>query len=388
MQYSEKTINLLSNLQRRYKFIICIKKHIKIIELLSTFIQPNLFATLTNDKRYEQLENLLTKIEVRQAFIEIKTKLYNYKPVSEHIAPKITGHQFAFAWLLVSFPEYILSKSKIDMTNENIYPDDVYFISKHMINSFIKFIYNINSKEHERIFFKSLNQYSNALTFFLKMDKIKYLNDLIMEYFSTNESIQLIKTDFLYDDDTKNDMINDKIIFKNKLFKEIYNLDKNITQEQLDIESNITLFKMKKINDIQFTILLNDIQSNKCIYLLNIITNIRNHLNDLSKSKFSINDILDPELIVNHVMNISLNKIHVDTYGDYLLSIINKLQAPIVINTSIARWAIIKEKSDTFTIHEYLTQMLFWALSEINDIYNNIDGLAKLANLGIDIFNL
>jgi hypothetical protein len=261
MQYSEKTINLLSNLQRRYKFIICIKKHIKIIELLSTFIQPNLFATLTNDKRYEQLENLLTKIEVRHAFIEIKTKLYNYKPVSE----------------------YILSKSKIDMTNENIYPDDVYFISKHMINSFIKFIYNINSKEHERIFFKSLNQYSNALTFFLKMDKIKYLNDLIMEYFSTNESIQLIKTDFLYDDDTKNDMINDKIIFKNKLFKEIYNLDKNITQEQLDIESNITLFKMKKINDIQFTILLNDIQSNKCIYLLNIITNIRNHLNDLSK---------------------------------------------------------------------------------------------------------
>ena len=64
----------------------------------------------------------------------------------------------------------------------------------------------------------------------------------------------------------------------------------------------------------------------------------------------------------------------------------NDLEAPIEIKSTNKRWNSLKENSNKYGVEEYLTQMIFCVLKEIQQIQENIINLNTAISFGISPF--
>jgi len=392
----EQYKNSVLLIQKKFLFkrlIRSIKSNESLICLLCSFTEDsknsNLFdQSAEEDKRFFQLQNLLTSSENIKKFSDILDKVYRYKKIDNEVSPRISAKKFMSAWMLVSFPNVIIGKSKSNIINELEYPDDIYFISKKMIEALFVLIYSEYNMESRRIFFKAFNQYSNAINYFLNRDKLEKVFQLTKEYFDICKTLKLVKMSKKYSEDAQKECI--KVIdeSKNKLIQYIKIFDSSINKEDLELYADLENFKSKKMEECQYKILVNDIKSRKFVFFKQILTEITTNLKKLSGSSRTcddIDDVLDSEFLIKSMIY-SLEKDDITRYGNYLINIINKLQAPIRVQETKNAWIIMTNK--TFDTDEYLASMLVLIFDEIRDIKETIVNLATMSSVGINIFTV
>jgi len=281
-----------------------------------------------------------------------------------------------------------MGKKKSDMTDSTKYPDDVYFISRDFINQIEELS---DGKDIEiRSFYKKFNQYSNAVCYFLGRDRAEQIKKGISEYYDINSTLTEVMMSTKYNEKDKKDNMEELIKTKNKIFKHIKSLDNDIKQENLDIYANLSLLREKKIEEVQCTVLADDIRTKQFLFLGKTIDEIKNNLVKLGAHKIesghNIGEVLDTEHIIRCISYVGFTKDDANIYGEYMKKLINELQAPIDIENTNEEWENLKKlEVDT---GEYLAKMLFFVLNEIRKIKENILNLATMASMGINIFSL
>lgn len=299
--------------------------------------------------------------------------------------------KFLSAWMIVSFPEFVLGKTKKQLANPDNYPDDVYMISKSMIEKLTGLTDQFITNEQIRQFNKNFSQYSNAINYFLERDRLEQLGKAIGEYIDVVYTLQQIQESKTINENVKSE--NTEIIngLKNKIYMHIFELDNTIVQNDLELYSEACIIKEKRINDLGYIILLNDIKTKKMCVFPKMIDDIRNDLVALGAKKTNdgnnIETILDTDFLNQLIVNInSFQNEDVFKYGDYIINIINKLQAPVSIEDTKNKWDELKsiENLDQF---EYLAKMLFFVTCEIYNIKNTIVNLVAMNVVGINMLD-
>jgi hypothetical protein len=346
-------------------------------------------VALTESENFGKLSKIITNKENIQKINDILLKLYRCRKSDEKIAMEINARKFMSAWMLVSFPEEVIGKKKININNENEYPDDIYFISKKMIESFVELPKCKTNNETKRIFFKRFNQFSNAINYFLNRDKTEKIYSLTREYFDICKTLNAVTESKKYSDSQKKECINVINETKDRVMKFLQSFDDSIKREDLELYANLESIKNKKMEEMQYKILIDDIKFKKFIFFEEIIKEIKLNIIKLSGSSNiceGIEDILDVEFLVRNVTYSSLEKNDVEQYGDYLIGIINNLQAPVKVPETNAKWENMGKTADD--IDKYLVDMLFLVLEEIREIKETIMNLSAMSAAGMNIFSL
>lgn len=395
MNLEEHVITLQKNFLFE-RFLKSVTQNSSLIKAMHSFTEENQNQNLNlfdnkalDDDNFENLKKLLMDKENIKKINEMLVRLYRYYGVDQNIAPKINSKKFMSAWMLVSFPEIVIGKTKLHINNENNYPDDIYFISKKMINLFTELtICDINnSSELRRKFFKSFNQFSNAINYFLNRDKVEKIFSLTREYFDMCKTLNLITESKKYSDHAKKEC--EKVIneSKNKIILFMQSLDDSIKRDELELYANLENIKNKKIEETQFKILIDDIKSKKFIFLGKVINEIKQNITKLcgsSKICHDIEDILDSDFLIRSMTYFPFEKNDIEKYGNYLINIINELQAPIKVKDTKEKWENLKNEVND--MDEYLARMLFLVFEEIRDIKETIMNLSAMSSVGINFF--
>ena len=137
---------------------------------------------------------------------------------------------------------------------------------------------------------------------------------------------------------------------KDKIFLYLQKLDNSIQQEYLETYSNLNILRAQKIKETQYKILLNDIRSKKMIFFVKVIDEIKENLIKLGGDKIkeysNLTEILDSEYMSRNIIyNIAFNKNDISKYGNYLIEIINKLQAPVYIQDTKSKWETLNQNT-------------------------------------------
>ena len=322
-------------------------------------IHYNLFdKNQTVTEKYNELKKILmsrNNIIIFDNIIRMINKCYKIE---------LTSKKLMTAWIIIGFPEFVLGKDKNLIKNINEYPDDIYFIAKNMIESFIKFPYN-KTYDDDRKFFKIINQYTNAINYFLLRDKTEQINKLIVEYIDIYKTIKSIESSNKYDDKTRTECLDVITKMQHNIAKHIFVLNKDIT---IDILNNYAKFMMNIENVMHIAyhdVLYDDIINKQYTMLTKCIDDIRNIINIIEKNS-DINEILDVEYIISLFQNLTIDNNDIVKYGEYLVSKINKFQTINKKNDMINKWTIIK--NNNYEIEMFLTQLLIFIMRELHEI--------------------
>lgn len=367
--------NCIRIIQRKYlykRFVKHVQDNKSLFESFRSYVDNtnvNLFDNL--EKKFEKFNMLLMKTPSK-IIIKLLEKIYRYKGFDEKISLKLKYQNVLISWLIVSFPEFTLYKTRSTINNINDYPDDIFFICEkfvndiNMINKNEKIIYG---NEFVRSFNKNFNKFSNGIYYYFERRKIEDMYKSIQEYFQINDTIHKLKNDSVYDSDIDDIKIAELEKIKSILLTEIRKIDSTIKKDDLENNSNLIMFENKKIMDLQKKILFNDIATKKYVYFEKIIEELKRKIQILSKNTIDIDDKFDFEIIIRTMNSSGLSIDDINNYGDYLLSIINNLQAPAMEVKSTTRWALLKENyNKTTNVIEFLIKLLYWIIEEIKEI--------------------
>jgi len=214
----------------------------------------------SNKGLFEQLANF-ENVEVEDKFYYLQTilvnkqnitniddmikKFYRYNGINKNVAHTINSKIFMSAWMVVFFPDIILSRKRENIKNDNEYPNDIYYISLEFINWLAQLNNNTHNTEFRRLYTKKFNQYSNAITYFLNRDKNEKINQFVREYCQTNLTIEKMKDSKKYDGDEKDKCITEVTKTKSIILKNILRLDKTINVDELEFYANLENAKEK-----------------------------------------------------------------------------------------------------------------------------------------------
>jgi hypothetical protein len=334
-----------------------------------------------NMTKFLQNKDMISKID------SLMKKLDRYHPVHSNIvSAMLTTKKFLIAWLITAFPEFVLEKSRENLSESNGYPDEIYFISKNFINQFNLLMTNKRTNKLEQSFKKSMNVYCNAINYFLNKDKVAYVNKLILEWLETYETLRLIKESKKYptEDEKKKCMIA-VLKTKQKITTYLTKFVPEITEDKLKQYAELITKVSSVVVNSEKNLLIDDIKTKKYILLKQIIDTLKNNIIGLAKSyKDSVDIYLNSDVIIETINHMSILK--VNEYGDYLIDIINKLEAPAAVNLTNDKWTILKSKWSEYDIETYMTEMIFLVLNEIRLIKENIVNIYTMISLGINPF--
>jgi hypothetical protein len=302
-------------------------------------------------------------------------KYYRYYIVDVNVTQKINSKKFLIAWAIVLFPEYTL-EIKPDKTHINIYPHDIYFISKDFIETLSK---TINTNESLRRFNKIFIQYVNSINYFLIYDKTRIIQRLLNEFINLHKSLDDIKTNKKYVKDIKETYIVETTKLKRVVANQLKKIHSNVTFEDLEVYSKIYCgvenTVTKNIKRAYYDLLLRDVQEKKFIFLGNIMDEITKYLNILGAEKIdeSFNTKMDKEFLLQKMTHLKIEYKDIVDYGNYIVYIINKLESPInVINTNMKWEELIENIDDKY---ELLAKMMIFLFDEVRSIIDDINNL-------------
>jgi hypothetical protein len=388
----EKSITVL---QKRHIYkSLCNKYHdvSSVLSTLNTYLVPSsvpLFKTKTEHLTdgYDNMTKFLQNKDMISKIDSLMKKLDRYHPVHSNIvSAMLTTKKFLIAWLITAFPEFVLEKSRENLSESNGYPDEIYFISKNFINQFNLLMTNKRTNKLEQSFKKSMNVYCNAINYFLNKDKVAYVNKLILEWLETYETLRLIKESKKYptEDEKKKCMIA-VLKTKQKITTYLTKFVPEITEDKLKQYAELITKVSSVVVNSEKNLLIDDIKTKKYILLKQIIDTLKNNIIGLAKSyKDSVDIYLNSDVIIETINHMSILK--VNEYGDYLIDIINKLEAPAAVNLTNDKWTILKSKWSEYDIETYMTEMIFLVLNEIRLIKENIVNIYTMISLGINPF--
>lgn len=391
-------LNQLIKLQKFYlykKFLKSVRNNIDLIKELMSYENKieeiHLFDHENHrEKLFDSLKKLIIKKENINGLNDMLSNLYNYYKVNILIAPPITPQKLLSAWIIVNFPEYILGKQKKDLTDQYSYPDDIYIITKTFIDNFNKLLVCPFDNDTKRCFFKSFNKYSNAITYFLERDKLHQLNKLINEYHEINNTINMLILDNKMEPSDKTKCLDEIKKTKSNITSYILKLDKSIKIDEIELQSNLHILKEKKIEELNYTILVNDVKTKKLVFFTSFLSQIKNDLIKINAKKTltgkNIDDVIDVDLISKSIMYTDLSYESIKKYGDYFVQIINELQASSQISTTVELWNKLNDEPNSSI--DFLIKMLFLIFNEIKKIYENIQTINTLNSVGINVFEL
>lgn len=383
---------------RRFKKVCLATK--QITDLLSNAINPSTMNILDIQKGIEIQYDNFCKIIQDKKLIESMTNFlkiyYDYYELDQNIAPKLTSKKLLFMWLLIGFPQFTISKTHQELLSQekNIYPNEIYYIAVELLKS----LSNLNSSTKAnnnllRKFTKSLNQYSNAITYFLERDKMEEITKLVQEYYDINETIMRIKANDKYSNKIKEENETSLNKTKEKILLHINKFDKSIKKEELESYANMNLLKSLRIEETQFQIMLNDIKTKKLFYFKRAIEWIKTSMLNLkalkTKNGYNLNDVLDSDFIIQKiVVSGTFDNNEVITYGNYLMNILAELQSADSLEESTIKWDIMKAEHNDKPMYIFLANMLFFVMKEINKIYEQLQLFETILNVGLNPFSI
>ena len=370
-----------------------------LINSLFEFTHPpeiiNMFnPEITYNERFEKCSKILTNKDNIKQTIKFMRALYKVKKIDPEIAPKIMAREFLSCWMIVSFPVETIGKKVETINNIDEYPDDIYFVSKELIEKLNIWKQNPKNNENKRLLFKQFNKYSNAITYFMQRDKEENTFKLIREYCDITKTIFEIKSSRKYSEDEKVSIICEIKKTQNIIYTNLQTYSR-IDRKELDVRATLSIVIGEKLEEEHYKLLLEDITSKKLEHLPNVINEIKHELVKLNATKTSdgknINEILDAELLSNIIKNTTLELSSVKLYGNYLIGIITQLQSFEATHQTTINWTNLYTEYDNGQENnssEYLAKMLFLIMKEIRDIKENIINVSALLNAGFDIFNM
>ncbi|ATZ80212.1 hypothetical protein BMW23_0153 [Bodo saltans virus] len=329
----------------------------------------------SNIMSFEELKKeLLDKSNIMKISNLLK-KYYRYYIIDPNVTQKINSRKFLIAWMIVLFPEYTLeiipNEKQID-----IFPHDIYFISKEFIKTL--FVTN-NNKESIRKFNKIFIQYVNAINYFLMKDKNSLMQKLLNDFIELNKSIEIVKNDNKYVKDLKETYILELVKLKKQIGGQLKKINSGISFDDLEIYSkiycNVENTVTKNMKRAYYDVLLKDIQEKKFIFFGNTIDEISKYLNILGAVKIDehFNTKIDKGLLIQKLSHLKIEFKDIVDYGNYIVHIINNLESPISTIDTNMKWEDLIENIDDK--YELLTRMLIFFFDEIKQIFNDINNL-------------
>lgn len=402
MEISEKLKKMLVSYvkYRRFKKASLATK--QITDFLLNAITPSNMNMFDIQKGIEiQYENFCKIIQDKN-LIDVITKFlkiyYEYYELDQNIAPIVTSRKLLFMWLLIGFPQFTISKTHQELISQekNMYPNEIYHIAVELLQS----LSNLNSANNYsktnndllRKFTKSLNQYSNAITYFLERDKMEEITKLVQEYYDVNETLMRVKTNEKYSDKMKEENEASLNKTKEKILVHINKFDKSIKKEELESYANMNLLKSLKIEETQFQVMLNDIKTKKLFYFKRAIEWIKTSMINLkalkTKNGHNLNDILDSDFIIQKiVVSGTFDNNEVITYGNYIMMVLAELQSQDSLEESTIKWNNMKTEHVNKPMYVFLANMIFFVMKEIHKIYEQLQFMSTMANVGINPFS-
>jgi hypothetical protein len=402
-------IHAITFIQKKFllrKFLLEIKKCEDLFNKMNIYIKPPEYINYFNqekqmDERFSELQNILMSKQNIDLVNSLLQLLYRCLGCDKKIAPKINSRKFMIGWMIISFPEFILNIKDPTKDEEKFktiyqypypYPYDIYFISKELINRINALrqneIKNIN-KEKIHHFKKSFNKYSNAINYFLQRDKSEQIQKLLNEFISINKTIKDIRNSERYPNiEYKEECIKTIILTKKKIASHLKKLDSNINIDDLEIQSQIHDAIENNMEKAICDILIDDIENKKFSYLSKFIDDIINQMINLGAKKVDDDFELkmNKDAIIQKIAYLEIEYQHIENYGDYIVDIINKLQAPISVSNTCDMWCDLKNECSEK--NELLGKMIIFILKEIKMIYENIEDIKNANDLGFDIFKI
>jgi hypothetical protein len=382
------------------KFLGELKKCDNIFEKMNIYLKPPQYINYFNpekqiDERFQELQKILILKKNINSINLLLDSLYRYFGSDKKIAPKINSRKFMIGWMIVSFPEYFLNikinikNEDVDIANQkNIYPYDIYYITKDFINRINDLRKTKNlSKEKLYYFKKSFNKYSNAINYFLQRDKSEQIQMLLNEFIDINKTIKDIKNSNKYQNiEYKEECIETITITKKKIASHLKKLDSSIDMDDLEIQSQIHDAIENNMEKAICDILINDIENKKFSYLSNFIDEAIKQMIKLGAKKVDpeFEMKIDKDLIIQKMAYLETEHQHIINYGDYMVDIINNLQAPISVENTKESWEILKNNSVEKS--ELLGKMIIFILKEIKMIYETINNINNANSAGFNFF--
>jgi hypothetical protein len=348
--------------------------------------------------QYDNFCKILQDKNLIEAITNFLKIYYDYYELDPNIAPRITSKKLLFMWLLIGFPQFTISKTAQELTvqQKDIYPNEIYYIAVDLLKSLSSFnsslAYCKSNNDLLRKFIKALNKYSNAITYFLERDKTEEITKLVQEYYDVNETLMRIRASDKYSDKMKEENEISLNKTKEKILAYINKFDKSIKKEELESYANMNLLKSLKVEETQFQVMLNDIKTKKLFYFRRALEWIKNSMIELkalkTKNGYNLNDVLDSDFIIQKiVVSGSFDNKEVTIYGDYLMSILGELQSIDSNSESVVKWNAMKVEYKEKQMYIYLANMIFFVMKEIHKIFEQIQLMLTMVNVGINPFS-
>lgn len=366
------------------QFSDVIESNKTMLDHLSSYTKPALYENMFNpEKRFEEMQQFILNKDTMSSVRKIIGLYYKCTELDQLLSFKVGGNVVTMAWVIVSFPKNIINKDKDELKIDNNHPsDDVYFRAKILTEKFALLQNNsqlFKDKEFRKEFVTIFNEYCGSFTYFKQWDKTNKLCELIKEYDETNKTIEKITLSARHAEENKIVLIQHTKEFQDKVFGFIVELDPKINREELDRMLKIEHLKEKRLEETYYRLLVKDIGEMKFVYLSLVLREILTSFDKLGGRKvnlesstgfLSLEDICDYEMITKNMVQNIFTKDTALAYGNYMKTIINKLESPDDEIETNRKWDELIQKQST--VVELFSGILIFVLSEINQIKESI----------------
>jgi len=379
-------------IRRKAKFITYLRYVDDIIDRLngcvSIILQPkektHMFSTHEEfiDTQFKNHTEMLMNKQIQDKINILLKRYYLYYPCNKNICPKLTARSFLTAWTIVGFPDFVLDAKREEVTTGNSYKSDIYRLSFNLINR-LKALKQTQNNENYRKFNKAMNLFSNSFSYFMNVDKIEKVNELSLQWYELGKNVERINESGMNQMD------------KDRSLQNVVHLRKNIESYILKI---VPRFDLTMLN--RYETLTNMIETNmKKAYGEIIIKELNEMTYEMSKRVLEeikramlvlnpklntmLDEYFDIEFMIERHKHGALTFDDILSLGDFLVSIINELQAPIEVENTKSAWGVIKMK-ELDSINNLLSDILLFIMDEIEKIKENIMSIQTMMSVGIN----
>lgn len=335
------------------------------------FNSLNLFETEINsisnsfdvlDKMLRNKKNLLCFNE----FFTVYNRLYNVNYIPRYILT---------AWMIFTCPEYILNINLNDINNTvnltNKYKKNIYYAAEQLIYYFTNFR-SINLKNFNKVLFEFDLEFNN----FLQFDKIEKVYIYCNDWMEMEETIESIKKSKKYQQDEKDNIINNLIKTQEQIKKHIriFNIEIKYNELKQIVEEKI---KFKKLIQKEFK---NEIeicfQEKKYEIIGEILDEIKQFIIKFYKKNLDkineIDEFFDVEYIIQLFKHDIITKHDVNTFCINILNYILPVGSVVLERNKHEEWNCISNENNKENLNTFTSHFVFFILELINEIIEEI----------------
>lgn len=373
-----------------------IKQYMQFFELRTPLFDQEKYF----NSKFDEMGRLFMKNDTKS---DIETIVSQLNDLFE-LNPKISGRVFSSAWMLVAFPNVVLSKLPDDMKNDGEnYIDNVYFASKYMINNYIEYIRTCEDEKKDNLKI-ALNEFIHHFSIYDFLGVQERIAELAERYDNISNAINIINKsieEIEEMDETKyaigeyEQQINELMRHRNKCVE----FGRQLTHFHSNEETEIFMININKItNNFEktFNKALDDYTYEKMFENSNQLVNsiidtieiftINYNIND----KFGGNEQIKNQFEMFKTLISNMNYVsyqQIEHFGDMMIETFGKIYSlfPVKENTDAKNkmnedWIILKSNIDIMNHHTYVKEMIMLIVNNMRTFNNITLGYSKIMN--------